>query len=68
MAQEPQSDWSKDIETSSDAPRRMDAAVRAALKARPPERRSFRNEDDMEGPRIDRGPRRKPTRKAKPAS
>ncbi len=63
MVQEPQADWRRDADASSDAPRRMDAAVRAALKARPAERRSFRNEDDMEGPRIDRGPRSKLERK-----
>lgn len=43
-------------ETEAASPRRMDAAVRAALKARPPERRSFGNEDDMEGPRAPRSP------------
>jgi|WetSurMetagenome_2_1015567.scaffolds.fasta_scaffold25976_5 hypothetical protein len=59
MPQELNWDRQDATDTSSDAPRRMDAAVRAALKSRPHERRSFRNEDDMEGPRIDSGQRRK---------
>lgn len=37
---------------SLDAPRRMDKAVRAALGSRPPEPRTFGNEDDVEGRRV----------------
>lgn len=41
-----------EVDLSPDAPRRMDQAVRAALSRRPPEPRSFGNEDDVEGPRT----------------
>jgi hypothetical protein len=60
MPQELHLDRRDETDPSADAPRRMDAAVRAALKSRPQERRSFRNEDDMEGPWA---PRRKAGRK-----
>ena len=36
---------------SATRPFSVDDAVRAALRHRPPEARSFGNEDDMEGPR-----------------
>ena len=52
MQQNPQVEDEGAADSAPETPQRMDKAVRAALNRRPPEPRTFGNEDDMEGPKV----------------